>query len=365
MFVNNSPWIWLIPFSAILIIITSWVMIVRHFQHRVEKILKGLRFALRDFQSRRKLLERQSRNYSVRDPEPFRSLSTRLREAVAILRHRLDSLERRLVALHERHTILKSNRWRAFFGNPFAWHNLHSKAAQLHTEIAAAKLELLKIQELLEELEQVPWQVAGQIRELHRNLTTAAQLLGWQQTRGLQGKTFEAALIQCQEIDSAIQHAPILFLEGEKTSLLQSTEKASTSMVFEIVRSNRTVLEQLVQQARSWEKDYLKTADSVFAMRQALDALNQELIQVPPGLIIQDEGAESPRLEELAQDLQVTASQLQIESLSFVRQEADRLTAAIVEQTRELQRAGRELEIFRSYPRRADGRFPKPVRSAG
>ncbi len=365
MFANISPWIWLVPCSAILIIITSWVMLVRHFQHRVGKNLKGLRITLRDFQTRRKQLEGQSRGYSVRDPEPFRSLSTRLREAMAIGRHRLDSLERSLVTLHERQTRLKSNSWRAVIVNPFAWHDLHSNSVHLQAELAAANLDLLKIQGLLEELEQVPLQVADQIRELVRNLETAAQLLGWLKTRGLQGKTFEAALIQCQEIDDAIQQAPILFLEGDKASLLQSTEKASTSMVFEIVRSNRTVLEQLILQARGWEKDYLKTADSVFAMRQALDALNQELTQVHPGLIILDEGAEFPCLEELALDLQVTASQLEIES-SGLRPSGSRPTDCFYRRADPRASAGQpRARIFRINPRRANGRFPKAVRSAG
>ena len=345
MFENFPPALWLIPI-LVLVTIAGLVWLVRLLQRRAEKDLKELRLSLRGLQAERKAQEFKAQAYGGRDPEPYRSASIRLREMLSASRGRLDALERGLVALNERQTSLKSNRLRVLFGAPYLWHSLHREASLLKGELVAVQSHMLQTTRLQEELDRLAWQVAGEVRDLRRDLQTTSEFIGKLRARGVRGETFDTAVRLERQVQTAIAQAPSFYFENDEASLLQAADKTTTARVFGIVQANRPNLVDLLERARRWDADYIKTEKSVSAMRQALDALGQEQANLPSGLKFDEAEAALQQLEEIAQNLQSTASRLEVENMPLVSQEAERLSIAIVEKSRELQKARRELDLL-------------------
>jgi hypothetical protein len=337
--------LWLIPL-LVFAMLAGLLLISRYLRQQAEQELKKLRLALRQFQAGRKEIELRAGAYSGRDPEPYRTQSTSLRELLAALRRKSEALERQAIDLNEQAASLKFNRWRAMLGAPYLWHFLRRDAARLQAELAQLAVELEEAARIETSMERLSWEVAGQARDLRLRAQDASQLLAELGARGLHGDTFEAAAGLEREVQTALAQVPRSYFKSPEADLLAEATKETTALVHEIVRFNRPRLDELLGQARLWEAECQATAEKTAALRQSLDELQATLTSLPAAIEIAEEQAALRQLEEVAQNLQAAASRLEVESIPLVAQEAQRLRQAAYAKSQELKQARRALASF-------------------
>lgn len=330
--------LWLIPLLLIAALGGLFVL-GRYLQGQAQTGLKRLRSEMRRFQMERKQLELVAGNYSVNDPEPYRSQVTGLRQKLVILQRRSEQLERRHINLHQQAVTLSHNRLLAILGAPYQWHFLGRDVANLEADLSQASLLLGQALQHESAIRGLNWDVARQARETVQCQQSASQALNELRKFNLYGDTFEAALGEQQQALTALAQIPRFYLEADEASLLEQASKESTALVYEVVRLNRPRLDELLNQSRSWMAQYQATRDALACMRQTLDELGQTLSSLPPALNASDEQAKSQQFEMIAQNLQATLSRLEVENMALVSQEAEKIMQTAREANQSLRQA--------------------------
>lgn len=339
----SSPIIWLIP-TLVLAIFGALVLLSRYFRGKTEQSLKELRITLRQLQRERRGLVNKAQSYSGRDPEPYRSASTSLREKLAEIRRDLEGIEQRHIELHERAAGYKTKRWRMMLSAPYRWRTLHLEADRLHKEMGALQSEVQKASRMEAFLNRLPWQVALAARGLRARMQELDQVLDELRSQGLYGDTFEAAVRSERQLSTALAQIPTLFLEAEETSVLQQTGKAEVSLTHQILEANRPRLDELLLEANQWKQTSVLTSEQVSRMRSAFDELEQSLAGMPAELDIHEERSKLRQMGVIATNLEAAVSRMEVESIASVGGEAERLRQAAEEQNQHLQQTREKLE---------------------
>jgi len=337
--------LWLIPL-VVIAALGGLALLNRRWRKQAEQELKVVRQALRQMRGEQREIERLAQSYSGRDPEPYRSACSHLRDKLAVTRRKTEEIERRLVGLNERSAGLRANRWRAVLGAPYQWRLLHRDTSQAQRLLDHLQSELALAAELHKTLERLPWDTALELRSLRDQSAGVSQALAGLRDQGLHGDTFEEALRSESQLQASLAQVNRVFLEAGETELLEQSTKDDVALAYQVLQDCRPPLDALLQQSRQWQAGCEAAAQEAHKMRLALDDLAQTLDNLPPALDIAEERAAQRQLEEIARNLHAAAARMEVESLPLISQEAGRLCQTAQETSQTAKRARRELASF-------------------
>ena len=339
--------VWLIPI-ILLVIVGGLYLVSRLLENRTHKELKNLRAELRRLQSSRKELAYNVRAYSLGDPEPYGSLAARLAEHLELIDVQTNRLEQRLVRLQEGAHALTSNRWRTTMGAPFLWPPLRRGISQVQNELGAAWQTLDRASEFESQLSEVSWEVAQRTSQADQLYQDVIQLLEGLRARNLQGEVIEAALRRAGENKAALDGIAAHFLTSEKAAVLEQADVEGTAHAHQVLVEALPELEQIQEQAMSWDLRLGQASEGVAAMRQALNEAGRTLENLPQNLDVASFENQFEGLEIVACSLESTASRLEVDNLDSVAQEAERICQIAQEAGAQLKRARREFSALES-----------------
>jgi uncharacterized phage infection (PIP) family protein YhgE len=316
--------IWLIPL-VLLATIAGGYLLVRYWQRKTEKDLKGLRSDLRRLQTQRRQLAMQFQVHSVEDPEPFGSRMATLQAHLEQVDRLNTEVELQNVELQQRMRQLSANRWQATMAAPYLWYLIRKDADGLFEKKDALETALATASDFGQTFTGLAWEVALQAREAWGIQQRLSQAMEGLRLGKVSGETFEAATQQELDCKTRLSEIPTIFLASDEASLGEQADKDMIVHVHEIVSEIRPELERLYAQALGWEKQYRRVLERVASLRQALSNLEQALDNTPPELIVTPLKEEFDQLSYISENLHATLARLEVENIPSVIDEAGKV----------------------------------------
>jgi hypothetical protein len=335
--------IWLIPL-IILATLVGVYLATRYFQGRAREILDTCAEALRQLKLERRALFSNTQAASPNDPEPYGSRAGALSAQIQQASNQVTQLEKSFKALEERARQPANDRWRAITGAPVLWYQVRNDAATLEQNIEQARLVLGEAARQQQALERIAWEIAMQARDTQSVEKKAGQGLELLRQRSLQGKTFEDACQQMQQLQASMAQIPSAFLHDSRQSVLVQADKAAVIQVYDTIHFARPRLDQIFSQAQNWQRQERQARERVDAMRKALGQAEQTLANSANRV---DCTAARQRLDQIkiiARSLEDTQGRMEVENMTQVAQEAERVSLAALELDSQLGRAGEQLQ---------------------
>ena len=330
--------VWLIPvfLAATLAIV---FLIVRRWREQSLADIKRLRSDLRQLSSNHRDILLAMQGHSPGDPEPYGSRAAVLQTQINEIGARVRQLEEQHVAIQEQAHVLKQNSFQSLVGGPYFWFQLRQEIQGAWADMEGTWQSLGTAAELAQQLDRLGWEVAQNARQVSQIEKEADEIMEALRARGIHGKAIEAATHQEKQAKSALAQVPVFFMDGDEEAVLQQADKDSTTATHGLLENARQALQNLVVQARSWDKEYAQAAGQVTAMQRSLVTLEATLTRAPSELNIAQRRAQLGQLKSNAQHLSDQIAQLDIEQSGAVAQEAEQVARAAREAENELKQA--------------------------
>lgn len=333
--------VWLIPL-AVLALVGGLYLAVRYWQNRIQRNLKILRGNVRRIQGKRNEALYLLQEYASEESEPFKSRVEMLQAQLQDDTRLLGGLERGLVRAQERAHALLATRWEATIGSPYEWYALHRLTGQLMEDCQALDAAIEVVEEQLQELNQLGWELASRCRELRQLQVQANKTLDQLHTHNVQGEAMEKALRREERSRKALSQIPPYFFEGNEEDVLDQCDRETITRVYEIVTAQEPLLKDLVEKVTGWEQRYHQTAKNVNLLSQAVRDVELALEQAPPTVNTSEVRQEFNPLKVISRTMNDTLSRLEIESMPEVIAEAERVYKAVREMEASLKQARRQ-----------------------
>lgn len=336
--------------------VAALFFLVRHWRTKTQEELKHLRGELRRFQNSRRQLELAVEHHSADDPEPYGSRAERLLVQLQEIGEQTEALEHRHVALREEMKRLQTNRWQETFGAPYFWFRLRLDVTALSADLEQARQALAAADESGQALKRLGWEVAQQARQVQTTQDEANRQLEALLQRNVSGQAVDAAVRQEAQSRLALREVPEYFFTGDETSVLQQASKESIAHTYSILAAHQPVLEKLVGQSRTWQKQVGAAVEVVGRLRNLLAEIEQSLDGAPQGLNLEPLEERFNGLQQISDTLHATLSRLEAESISSLLEETGRVYGAAQELQGEIQRARQDwMALMELLPELGDG----------
>lgn len=341
MLATVPPIVWIL---LLLVSLTagSLMALGRFYEKKTGERLKNLRSELRRIQSFCQNLVEGAQTYRAGDPEPYRTPAAQFHELFSKLRYDIREIERSYVHLNEHITRLIHHPLQKTLASPASWPPIDKEIRSLKNRLDKANRYAGDVQSLFQQIQELPWETALQIRRLNDSIHSIISQLEALSRNGLYGDTFEAAVQVSQELQAAIESLPSEFKNSSRDELLQKATKATTIRTFEVLQENIPKAEQLSGKAAQWESQQALAASHLETMKGNIHNLEVILSQSHPNLDMSAERASWQKMKEIAQSLLDTANRLEVESIPLFCQEAGKLLSATQDLFIEINHAQRE-----------------------
>ncbi len=333
--------VWLIPL-AVLALVGGLFLAVRYWQNRVQHNLKTLRGNIRRVQGKRNEALYLLQEYTGEESEPFKSRVGTLQAQLQDDTRLLGGLERGLVRAQERSHALLATRWEATIGSPYEWYALYKQTERLMEDYQALAAAIEVVEEQLQGLNQLGWEIASRCRELRQLQVQANKVLDQLHTHNVQGEAMDKALRREERSRKALSQIPPYFFEGGEEEVLDQCDRETITRVYEIVVAQEPLLKDLVEKVTGWEQRYNQTAKNVNLLGQAVRDVDLALEQAPPTVNTAEVRQEFNPLKVISRTMSDTLSRLEIESMPEVIAESERVFKAVREMEASLKQAKRQ-----------------------
>lgn len=340
-----SSGVWLIPL-ILLVIMGGLFLLVRHWQKRTAQEQKEMRARLRQFYTWRRQIEAVLQPHAPNDPEPYGSRITALRDQLPQVDRQATQLENMNVALNERTRRLAGNRWRATVAAPYYWYQVRQDMTRLQEQGAQLQQSLEQVEGWMRGLDNLGWDVAQRARRVRDVLKQVTGYIDQFRSRKIHGDTLDEITRQQQGYQDQLRQINSSLLNGDRQSVLERASKEDIIRAYEVNEAAIPALEVLLMDLQAWEQQYADAVEQVGWMRQQLVALEHGLLDVSPGLDASDFKAQFARLSEISNTLHATLSRLELENMTGVAQEAERVGQSAKEMEEQLQRARQRRSIL-------------------
>lgn len=327
--------VWLIPI-ILFAILFGLFLVVRRWKKITLQDLKYLRSELRHYQSERKRLAHGMRGYAPDDPEPYGSRLQALEQQFLALDQQITELELRHVNMQERVRHLASTRWQETVGAPYFWYELRRELAGLKKDRQSIQAGLGAAGEFTQTFDNLGWEVARQARAIQQLQGHASRRLEHLRGRGIHGEAMGQATRLEQHCQAELAKLPPYFYRGDEATVAEQASKGSVAEAHAILAEAHPALEELLEQAQTWEKQYQQATEQVAGMRQCLSNLEQTLTSMPPGIVLNPFNAQFDGLTVISNNLHATLARLEAESIPAVTAEAGRVLKTAQEMEEQL-----------------------------
>ncbi len=330
--------IWVVPIVLLGSVLLLFLL-VRYWQNQSQHDLKEMRAELRRNQALRRELELVSRGYAVTDPEPFGPAAAELQAQLARLNQQLEELERQQVSIQENAHFTTINRWQETIGAPYWWFRIRQAINTQQENLAGIQTIITAVQQALQKLAGLPWEVALQARQVKALQGTLRDKTEQLRDHKVHGDSLDALLDQQAGLQAKLAEIPPYFYHADQAAVLEQADTQATGQVQAVLNKARPELEAMLAQIESWESQYAETSSKVARMRQHLDRLNPLLDQQPEGLDLAPIQTQVGQLNVIAQNLQATLTRLEVESMAVVAEEAVKIQQAAADINHQLKSA--------------------------
>ena len=334
--------LWLLP----LILVASLValfLFTRHWRKATHARLSQLRGQLRQLEATHKGLVQQAERYPVDSPEPYGKPAQAIHSQLGSLQTKLADFKDGYIALQDKLHELNQNRFRALVAAPYLWNDLHTSASRLDQKTSVIINHQQDVQSTLDQLKQLPWEIAAQARTAHLLQQQLQARLDELESNQVHGATLETTQEKSQGWQAAFAQIPAYFLTGIEAEVLQEASPAVTAEVYSLARHAQPALQDLDQQAEDWQNQRQDAVRQVSQLHTLLGSLERLFNEMPAALELTPLNSEYDRLQQVAQNLEATLGRLEIESVATLIGETLRQQQACASLERELRQARQQL----------------------
>lgn len=347
--------VWIIPLILLGTVIGLFLL-VRYWKDKTQQDLKQFRGELRHFQTNRNQLAHLVKGHSIDDPEPYGSRMAALQTHLDEISDRIAAMEQQLVSINERMRTLAANQWQATVGGPYFWYVLRKDVAQLWKDLASSRDLLATAEKSGQAITGLGWEVAIQLRQARETHQQVEKLLDHLQDRKMHGDAMERVMRQERQAREAFDQVPRYFYAAEEAVVIERADKDSIAQAHAVLDETRPLLDQLLTQLQTWEKQYGEAVNRVTRMRQLLGSLEQSLDEMPSGLDLTPHRTRFDQMRIISQNLHATLSRMEVESMGSVAEEANRLHQAAQEMGGELKQTRQKFTALEQVlPELSDG----------
>lgn len=269
---------------ALLAALGGSIFLITHWKTQIQNSLKQTRARIRTLQAKKQQLESLSSPYRIDDPEPIGAHTRALSGHLSTADTQIKSLNQAYIHQQEHFRRLSQQSWWQKVASIRYWQNLKKNTSGLLQKTSDLEAPLEEAQAIQQTLEMLGWKVALEARSLNLLLLTTEDLLQALHRKNLRGETLEKTQKQLVVTSVELGRIPQYFLDASQTSLLEQATKEDIALVFEILRENRSVIEETALKIQGWHTAVNNIADQLAIMNTILQTAESTLAGTPPEL---------------------------------------------------------------------------------
>lgn len=334
--------VWLIP----LILVASLValfLFTRYWRKATHARLSLLRGQLRQMESSHRGLALQAGRYPPDSPEPFNKPAKAIHQQLEGLQTELDDFKAGYIDLQDKLHELNQNRFRALVAAPYLWNDLHTTTTRLDQQISTLQNHQQKTQAALDQLHQLPLEIAAQARavtQLHKKVQSRLDQLKSEQ---VYGAILDSAQEEGENWRANLASIPEYFLLSDEVEKQKQADPSITAEVYSRVERALPALEILDQKVEDWHNLRQDAVRQVSQLQVLLAGIKRLLSEMPAALDLSTLISEYDRLEQVTQNLEATLGRLELESIHTLTDETLRQQQSCAILERELRQARQQL----------------------
>lgn len=277
--------------------------------------------------------------YAGINQEPYSTHLNTLKSEITELQRQLESiLEASHAFEHEINTPLPKDLLQ-IINAPYHWFRRWRQAVSLQKACSVFEERLSTADEHVEEINELPWAVAQECRQVDKSLNEICETGLALQNQGVRGEALLSVLQDVQPLQREMDGIlPILF-EGEQEAVLAAASEDDTIRAFAVVKKARPVIERCLPLAREWDTHFKKATGEYNELKQAGAHLRQAVSSPPPGLVITALQAKLDHISQLAADLNRRLTQPEADTLKSLSREVVQLRRVIQDTERQLEQS--------------------------
>ncbi len=331
---------------VLLLTIGGLYLLTRALQKQTQSELEQLRRDGRALEARRQLSRIAAQEFAADEQEPFRSHVQDLWALLDEIEQRIFDWQARRAALNQRANDLSMVRWRVMMGAPYLWYFLRRDVKSLRQEMAQIGQLIDAAAQKETEIRRVGWDVAQQARRALQMQQKLRQMLEFLYAQNVQGDVLDEARRQAEHARGELEKIPAYLYHSNEESILARVDRATIIQAHQIIAEIQPILSSLIEQAQVWEDQARRAEEAVGSLGRALDDAALTLENLPMGIETADYRAQFDQLNIVYKNLKDTLTRMEVDSLSSVIGEAERLTRLAHEMGSNLKRARREISAL-------------------
>lgn len=333
---------WLLPLLLVATL-AALILFTRHWRKATQTSLTQLRAQLRQLETSHKGLLQQASRFPADSSEPYKQPAQLIHSMLDSLEGELADFKNGYIALQDKLHELNQNRFRTLVAAPFLWNELYQATNHLIQQTGAINSHQLEAQKKLDELEQIPVQVASHARMAHQLQATLQDRLNELDTNHVHGAAMDAAFEESKNWEAAFKELPAFYLDSDESDLLQQATLPLTTQTYNLALRAQPALRTLDAQVEEWQNQRQEAIRQVGLLHSVLEGLKRLFSEMPGALNLTNLQAQFEQLQVIAQNLEATLGRLEIESIPNLIDETLRQQQLAAEMERELRQARQQL----------------------
>lgn len=277
--------------------------------------------------------------YAGIDQEPFSELLDALQEEASDLEIQLQEFLVSCRLYEETVLVSVENRFLAIVSAPARWLLLWRQMTGLRRESREIAGRLAAAENQVERINEIPWELAEQSRQVEKDLAELAQTARFLQQEGAGGSGLRTVISQLPVLQRGLDEIPRGYLEGDRERLSASANLDSTIRVYEALNRIRPALARYLPQVREWSDYFQKTAEDYEVLKQAGANLRQVVANAPRGLDAAPVESRLNQIARMAVDLGQQVAQPDVEQLKTLSREINHLQRVLEDTEHQFNRA--------------------------
>jgi len=232
------------------------------------------------------------------------------------------------------------NQMQNIINSPFNWLRRWQTSRKMLAESASIDTRLAEIEQEMLTINELPWQVALQIRQANAQVAEMARLAQSLQKAGAQGNLFQSAGSRVPIAQRSLTGIPAKFFDSGQNELLASAGQVETIQAFESLSAIRPIIDHWLPYLKDWDQSQQKAAAEFTGIQQVVSNLRRAIAQPPSGLKAEPIQERLNQITAMSGELEKRLSRPEVDQLKNLMREATRIRRLAEDAGQQLNRAG-------------------------
>ena len=325
---------------ANILLIVLVVGFIRWLRHRATGGLLQVEEHLLQYDDRLRGVLRFLDRYQEAQEDPYLIPLQQISQDLHNLAVRLQALDETGESLRNEMTPGSGNQLQSIINAPFNWISRWRRAKEMLDESATLDASMAEIEQAASAVDEIPWQVALQIRQARVDVAEMARMAQSLQQHGAYGSPLQASTATIPSMQRSLGEVAPKFIEAGQNELLASASYRETIAAHRVLDAVSPNIQRWLPALKEWDQNQQKAQSEFASIRLAIADLRRAVARPPSGLKTGPMQDRMNQVMALSAELEERLTQPDVGQLKNLMREATRLRRLVEDAGQQINQAG-------------------------